>query len=252
MLYCVHEVCNMTKDEIGKILKSARERAGLTQTQVAEKISRTQQVIGHWETGYSQPDANTLFVLCGIYDISIDDAFGFGKKVQVSTLELAHLKKYRALDTHGQRAVNAVLDVEHDRCSMPAPVARPLPINVIKMQVYDDPAAAGIPIYAESAYEYMDFPEDDVPSGADFGIRISGDSMEPTVRDGQIVWIKSQPELYAGQVGVFMLDGGEAVCKRARVRDDGRVSALESDNPKYAPIEGSDLEGLRVVGRVLL
>ncbi|MEG2624354.1 MAG: S24 family peptidase [Clostridia bacterium] len=142
--------------------------------------------------------------------------------------------------------------MEHDRCSMPAPVARPLPINVIKMQVYDDPAAAGIPIYAESAYEYMDFPEDDVPSGADFGIRISGDSMEPTVRDGQIVWIKSQPELYAGQVGVFMLDGGEAVCKRARVRDDGRVSALESDNPKYAPIEGSDLEGLRVVGRVLL
>ncbi|MEG0146216.1 MAG: S24 family peptidase, partial [Clostridia bacterium] len=173
-------------------------------------------------------------------------------KKHLSRAALRTARLFDDLDTHGQRAVNAVLDVEHDRCSMPAPVARPLPINVIKMQVYDDPAAAGIPIYAESACEYMDFPEDDVPSGADFGIRISGDSMEPTVRDGQIVWIKSQPELYDGQVGVFMLDGGEAVCKRARVRDDGRVFALESDNPKYAPIEGSDLEGLRVVGRVLL
>lgn len=70
----------MTKQEIGQILKTAREAKGLTQKQVAEQIGRRQQIIGHWETGYAQPDANTLFELCDIYDLSIDEAFGKKKE----------------------------------------------------------------------------------------------------------------------------------------------------------------------------
>lgn len=46
------------------------------------------------------------------------------------------------------------------------------------------------------------------------------------------------------------LDGGEAVCKRICLRDDGQAKALESKNPAYTPIRGSALEGLRVVGKV--
>ena len=75
----------MTKQEIGKILKSAREATGLTQQQVAEKFGRKQQVVGHWETGYAQPDANTLFELCDLYGISIDEAFG-KKKMEPSDI----------------------------------------------------------------------------------------------------------------------------------------------------------------------
>ena len=60
----------MTKEEIGGVLKNLRTKTGMTQREVAEKIGRTQQIIGHWETGYSQPDANTLFVLCDIYGVS--------------------------------------------------------------------------------------------------------------------------------------------------------------------------------------
>ena len=65
----------MTKQEIGQVLRAAREAKGLTQKQVAEMLDRKQQIVGHWETGYSQPDANTLFALCDIYGINIDTAF---------------------------------------------------------------------------------------------------------------------------------------------------------------------------------
>lgn len=78
----------MTKQEIGQILKSARESVGLTQKQVAERLGRRQQIVGHWETGYSQPDANTLFELCDMYGISIDDAFG-KKKEQIDILYIS-------------------------------------------------------------------------------------------------------------------------------------------------------------------
>ncbi|MEG2001246.1 MAG: helix-turn-helix transcriptional regulator [Evtepia sp.] len=97
----------MTKEEIGSILKKLRLESGKTQKQVAEILGRTQQIVGHWETGYAQPDANTLFVLCGIYDVSVDKAFGF--KVEndnsdsvKSEEETQLLKNYRLLNNDGR------------------------------------------------------------------------------------------------------------------------------------------------------
>lgn len=121
----------------------------------------------------------------------------------------------------------------------------------VDMLVYWFPAAAGVPLYADADFEHISFPEDEVPAGADFGIRISGDSMEPTIKDGSIVWVHKQVDICDGGIGVFML-GDSAVCKRTRCTPDGRITALESDNEKYEPIKGSDLEGLRLVGRVLI
>ena len=70
----------MTKEEIGHVLRQLRMKANLTQKQAAQAMGRTQQIIGHWETGYSQPDADSLFALCEIYGASVDKAFGFTKK----------------------------------------------------------------------------------------------------------------------------------------------------------------------------
>lgn len=237
----------LSKEEIGKILRSAREQAGFTQVQVAQRLGKRQQVIGNWETGYAQPDANSIFLLCDLYGISVDDAFRGGKKERLTAPERAHIRKYRELDDYGKSVIDAVLELEHARCSN-----TPAPIRVISMPVYSDPAAAGVPLYAESEFERMDFPEDEVPKRAEFGVRISGNSMEPTIHDGQIVWVKRSSEIMDQHVGVFMLDGGNAVCKRAEVGDNGMVIRLISDNPEYAPIEGDKLTGLRLVGVVMM
>ena len=106
----------MTKQEIGQVLKAAREAKGMTQKQVAEILGRRQQIVGHWETGYAQPDANTLFELCDIYGISIDDAFG--KKKEDEDPQFAAM--FAKLDAHGKRIVQAVLEIEYERCTGPA------------------------------------------------------------------------------------------------------------------------------------
>lgn len=67
----------MTKDEIAAVLKKIRLDAGMTQREAATKINRKQQTLASWETGQSQPDANTLFVLCSVYGTTVDRAFGF-------------------------------------------------------------------------------------------------------------------------------------------------------------------------------
>lgn len=106
----------MTKEEIGAILKELRLQSGKTQQQVAELLNRKQQIIGHWETGYSQPDANTLFLLCDIYGASIDAAFGFStteNERAITPEELRIISKLRKLDERGKKAVCDTLDREY-------------------------------------------------------------------------------------------------------------------------------------------
>ena len=107
----------MTKEEIGAVLKSLRLKTGMTQTQVAELLGRRQQIIGHWETGYAQPDANTLFRLCAIYKTSVDEAFGFKTKkpsensVGLSSNEKLLLENFNKLNEEGQEKL---LDLSAD------------------------------------------------------------------------------------------------------------------------------------------
>jgi transcriptional regulator with XRE-family HTH domain len=70
----------VTREDIASILKASRVSSGLTQKQAAEAIGRKQQTLASWETGQSQPDANTLFELFDVYGISVDDAFGLSYK----------------------------------------------------------------------------------------------------------------------------------------------------------------------------
>lgn len=111
----------MTKEEIGQVLKQLRIASGMTQKEVAQKLGRTQQIVGHWETGYSQPDANTLFTLCDIYGANIDEAFGFRKKYNdITSPEYDMIKKYRRLpdrdrelvDQHMERALEVADQVD--------------------------------------------------------------------------------------------------------------------------------------------
>ncbi len=103
----------MTREEIAEILKTSRTSAGLTQKQAAAAIGRKQQTLASWETAQSQPDANTLFLLCGIYGISIDDTFGFTKKKDAtlaSKPEINFMKRYRELNDEGQDKLSDYLD----------------------------------------------------------------------------------------------------------------------------------------------
>ena len=83
---------------------------------------------------------------------------------------------------------------------------------------------------------------------ADFGVRISGDSMEPRFVHGQIVWVKRQETLRSGEIGVFLYNGA-GYCKRLE-RSGGRLE-LVSLNSAYAPIRVGPADELRVFGRVV-
>ncbi|MBQ6232265.1 MAG: helix-turn-helix domain-containing protein [Clostridia bacterium] len=59
--------------EISERLKAARQNAGMTQEQVADKIMVSRVTLSHWENGKSLPDIVSLISLSDLYSISLDE-----------------------------------------------------------------------------------------------------------------------------------------------------------------------------------
>lgn len=170
----------------------------------------------------------------------------------LSTAEREFLETWRTLDARGKNAVRALAEHEAQEVEDTSEKAEEVPeypqVFLRRLKVFDMPAAAGaaLPLFSE---DYTWHETSAAPQGADFGVRISGDSMEPVISDGSIVWIKQQEALGEGQIGIFLLNG-EALCKK--LDRSGRRCFLVSENPRYAPIGILENDDLRVVGRVLV
>ena len=67
------------------------------------------------------------------------------------------------------------------------------------------------------------------------GIRIQGDSMEPKIKDGSIVFVRLTPVLYSGDIGIFVYDG-HAFCKKLELDDKRKLVKLVSLNKKHKTI----------------
>ncbi len=88
----------------------------------------------------------------------------------------------------------------------------------------------------------------EVPVKTSFGVKISGNSMEPRYLNQQIIWIQRTEELSDGEIGIFLLNGS-AYCKK--LQDNSKGLSLISLNTEYAPIKISEEDQFYVFGRVL-
>ncbi len=58
---------------VGKNIKKLREKNGLTQLELADKLNVTRQAISNWETEKTQPDIDTLQKLAQIFEVSVEE-----------------------------------------------------------------------------------------------------------------------------------------------------------------------------------
>lgn len=61
-------------------LKKIRNKCGLTQTQVAKKLGIAQVTYCNYELGNREPDISTVIKLADIFEVSIDELFGYSKE----------------------------------------------------------------------------------------------------------------------------------------------------------------------------
>ena len=122
------------------------------------------------------------------------------------------------------------------------PPATSPPPNAIPMNQYTykipllGRVAAGEPIYADEhieSYEYIDSRYKD-DGNEYFALRIDGQSMEPTIMDGDIVIVRQQSFAENGQIAIVLIDGEDATAKEVRESADG-ITLIGHNVAVYTP-----------------
>lgn len=71
---------------IGEKIKNARQSAGLTQAQIAEKLMVSRQAITKWESDKGMPDIENLKSISSLLNISIDYLLDTGESIDKSVI----------------------------------------------------------------------------------------------------------------------------------------------------------------------
>lgn len=115
--------------------------------------------------------------------------------------------------------------------------------------------AAGIPIEAvENIVDYEEIDTAMASTGKYYGLRIKGSSMEPRIREGDVVIVRQQEDADTGDTAVVLVNGESATVKRIKKEPDGGLWLLPN-NPAYDPQHYSPAEvaekPVRIIGKVV-
>ena len=113
---------------------------------------------------------------------------------------------------------------------------------------------AGVPIAAvEDILDYEEIPKSWENQGEFFGLKIKGDSMYPTLENGDVVIVRNQTTADNGDTVIAMVNGDDATCKRYERVENGIM--LIPNNNAYTPTfyTNEDIQNLPVtiIGKVV-
>ena len=240
---------------VGKKLLEARKTLNLTQPELCARLERLgvtiqPAAVAKWENGSTTPNPYQFFALC--YALEIKDGFEYFTGSSFTGKD--------TLNAEGRRTLNAF----HDFLMTQEQYTFQRKPRMVTMKISLNKASAGSGDYLDDDnFELRDFPASSVPYGADFGVIIDGDSMEPEYHNGQVAWISVCDHLEDGDVGLFTYDGdGYIKVYRETEPDDpddftdsdGAVHpqiVLESINEKYNDKIINPEYTFTIIGKVL-
>ena len=164
-------------NSIGKILQDRRKELGLTQPDVNKELkqfgySMNHAAISSWERNVTQPNATQFLALCKILGITnIYDAF-IG--------EYTPDNPFSELNEEGIQKAKEYIDLLIKSGDYTKEDTSVLP-SYREIRLFDLPASAGTGEFLDSDNFDMIEVGNEVAPEADFGIRIHGDSMEPSI-----------------------------------------------------------------------
>lgn len=199
---------------IGNNIRKARELKGLTQDELAKRM------------GYKSR-STIARIENGDNDVSQSKLKKFAEILDVS--------------------IDFLLDDGKDKASASRPKGVRIPVlgNV----------AAGIPITAITDVEdWEEIPEKLASSGTYFALRIKGQSMEPRIKDGDVVIVRQQSDVDTGDVAIVLVNGDEATVKEIKKLDTG-IMLIGWNTAVYSPrfYSAKDIKSLpvRIIGKVV-
>lgn len=182
------------------------------------------------------PYSTLLSILKNVGGASIDNIVKICKGLNISADDLERLAESTSYIPDTDESVDFEVSDDPSSISKSAadygiPETAFVPLSKKKIPLLGT-IAAGQPIYADQYIE--EYLPVDLNLNADFGLHIRGDSMiNANINDGDIVFIRSQPDVDDGQIAAVLIDD-DATLKRVYHMPDG--IQLIAENPAYRPI----------------
>ncbi len=213
----------LNKSLLGERLRAAVRNSGLTVVEVASRVPVSPQALHAYFRGTKTPALATV----------------------VRLAEVLGMPVARLLEGQPESLREQAAQTQIDRALHRARAERePSRAGILNLPVLGHIRAGPLSEIEQRDEGSLALP-DPFAAGADYALRIEGDSMEPTLREGEYVAVRRQHTADDGDIVIARV-GAELVLKRLRRSPHGIT--LQSDNPAYAaiPVAQADLavEGL--------
>lgn len=198
----------------GKRLKMLREEKGLTQKDLAEKLSLTPKAISFYELGSREPSGDALIRMAHILGTTTDYLLG-----------------------------NSIIKEADQK------VSRGVRIPVLGRVVAGIPIEA-----VEEILDYEEITPELAASGEFFALKIRGHSMEPRMMEGDVVIVRRQDDVESGDVAIVLVNGNEATVKRVKKQEDGITLIATNTSvyePHYYSNKEIEELPVRILGKVV-
>ncbi|HEM4391814.1 TPA: helix-turn-helix transcriptional regulator [Streptococcus suis] len=217
-----------------KRLKEKRTELGLSQSEIARQLEISRMSYSAWERGKTKPNHKNLSLLATI--LKVDESY--------FESEYSIVQNYLLLTDENKLAAEDYVEQLLTSQSIAENV-----VSLYSYQVLSDiqlSAGPGEGLYDEFETETV-YSEDEY-TGFDIATWISGNSMEPVYKDGEVALIRSIGFDYDGAVYALNWNGSLYIKKLYREEDGFRMVSLNEDyTEKFIPYEDEP----RIVGLVV-
>ena len=215
---------------IGERIKEIRKEHNLTLDQLGEIAGASKQFLSQVENGKKEPGKDTLRNICDHFNIDMDYIIGRS--------DVKNALNFEGIYSKG---------VEHGRSEAIKEI-KTLNVlsNVVSIPIYSALSCGTGTWVDEMPEDYVSVPESMMFHGKAFANFAEGDSMEPKIRNGDLLIFQETPVVPSGSVGSFSLNDAYC-CKRFKQLADGSCW-LFSDNPEYDPIPIKPNDDFRTLG----
>lgn len=256
----------------GEKLKAIRLHRNMSQDDLAKLVGTTKQTISRYETGINSPRLDSIAVISKKLNIdmsllinrkySINDVLypdtnnsgtpsnlnnaGSSSELLKSPIILNTANHMSHLNTRGK---TLVANYARDLVNSGSYSNSDLTVNDCELYSIAS-AAAGTGSYNDNSQNKFHILKTENIVKHDAMIDVCGNSMQPTISDGDVAFISYSFNKKDGEIYVVQIDD-DTVIKRCYFENDSLK--LVSDNPDYNDriISGTALETVRIIGRVI-
>lgn len=220
---------------------SLSDKTGISISSLLDKHCSSRSAMGAWKKGNINAELLPKIADdygCSLDDLLRDDLNSNNRTKALDTDEQELLSNYRKSSRIDKARIQerALVSAEHAAESNEEP-------HITTIKLFDSSVSAGTGIYVDyTEYENIETQED--TEGADYAVKVSGNSMEPRFYDGDIVLVEIAQTVEVGEIGIFNLNG------QAFIKERGE-KALISLNKDYDPIVVNPGDSIACQGRVI-